>query len=88
MLIKKKVSNLDRRRKSSVEELSDQMKDYLARLTKLAHEDPETAKIVARVALIKTGVLNEDGTSKENIVDYPPHIGYENDSKPKRRIRK
>ena len=79
---------MDRRRRSSVEELSNQMKDYLARLTKLAHDDPETAKIVARVALIKTGVLNEDGTSKENIVDYPSHIGYETNKKPKRRIRK
>ena len=52
----------------------------------LIKNDPETAKIVARIALIRTGVLNKN-VSSNNIVDYP-HIGYETNSKPKRRIRK
>ena len=54
----------------------------------LIKNDPETAKIVARIALIRTGVLNEDGTSKDSIVDYPHSLTYEFEGMPKRRIRK
>ena len=54
-------------------------------LKELQRKDPETARILAKIALIKTAVLNKDGSSKEQIVDYP-HIGYY--SKPKRRVRK
>ena len=61
---------------------------YIKGLRELAKEDPETVKIIAKVALIKTGVLNEDGSSKGNIVDYPHSLTYEFENMPKRRIRK
>ncbi len=54
----------------------------------LAKRDPETAKIVARIALIKTGVLNEDGSSKKNIVDYPHSLIYESNNVSKGSVRK
>ncbi len=63
------------------EEVQKELQD----LKKLVQTDPETAKIIARIALIKTGVLDESGSSKGQIIDYP-HIGYY--SKPKRRVKK
>ncbi len=72
-----------RNRIKTHKDVEKEIKDFID----LIKKDPETAKIVARIALIRTGVLNENGSSKENIVDYP-HTGYETNSKPKRRIRK
>ena len=82
MLNKKRVSNLKNRIKTH-EDIEKEIRDF----KDLIKNDPETAKIVARIALIRTGVLNENGSSKENIVDYP-YTGYEITSKTKRRIRK
>ena len=65
----------------------DEVIRELQDLKNLVQTDPETAKIVARVALIRTGVLNEDGSSKDQIVDYPHSLTYESDM-PRRRIRK
>ena len=53
----------------------------------LIKNDPETAKIVARIALIRTAAFYKNRSSKDNIVDYQ-YIGHETNSKPKRRIRK
>jgi len=54
----------------------DEMELYLEGLRQLATEDPVKAKEMARESLIKTGVLNEDGSVKEHIVDEP-HVGYD-----------
>ena len=72
-----------RNRIKTHKDVEKEIKDF----NDLIKKDPETAKIVVRIALIRTGVLNENGSSKENIVDYQ-YIGYETNSKPKRRIRK
>ena len=48
-------------------------------LKRLERDDPEAARIVAKVALIKTGVLNENGGKKEQIIESP-HIGYEEEN--------
>lgn len=57
-------------------------------LRELQKTDPVAARIVARVALIKTGVLNEDGSSKEKIVDYPHSLTYEHNDGRKGPVRK
>ncbi len=56
----------------SLEEVKKELED----LAELQKSDPEAAKIVAKAALIRTGVLNDDGSSKEQIVTES-HIGYE-----------
>lgn len=62
----------------TIEERVKALEKAKQELEDLSKNDPETAKILARVALIKTGVLNENGTPKEQIVTEP-HIGfYEN----------
>lgn len=57
----------------------EEAKRELEDLKELQKNDPATAKIVAKAALIKTGVLNEDGSSKEEIVTES-HIGYFEDN--------
>ena len=66
----------------------EEMMKKLEEFKEFAKSDPEAARIVARVALIKTGVLNEDGTAKEQIIDYPHSLTYEPDDMPKGRVRK
>ena len=44
------------------------MKKYVEGLERQALLNPERAKLEAVKALIETGVLNSDGTSKEQIV--------------------
>ena len=62
----------------------DEVIRELQNLKALVQTDPETAKIVARVALIKTGVLNKNGSRKKQNVDFPHSLKYE----PNIRIRK
>ena len=54
----------------------EEAKKELESLEELQKNDPAAAKIVAKAALIRTGVLNEDGSSKEHIVTESL-IGYE-----------
>ena len=44
------------------------MKKYVEELEKQAILNPVKAKLDSKKALIETGVLNSDGTSKEQIV--------------------
>ena len=53
-----------------------EMKQVMENLERLAKENPEEAKRQARESLIRCGLLNEDGSSKEHIVTES-HIGYE-----------
>ena len=73
MLNKKKVSRLNRN--GRIKTLEEAKKE-LENLEELQKNDPAAAKIVAKAALIRTGVLNEDGSSKEHIVTESL-IGYE-----------
>ena len=52
------------------------MRQVIKNLEKLEKENPEEAKRQAIEALIKSGVLNEDGSTKEQIVTES-HIGYD-----------
>ena len=61
-------------KRPSHESILEAMRDYLEQFEKLALESPEEARQVAHQSLIDTGVLNEDGSPKENIVT-DPHIG-------------
>ena len=45
----------------------EEVKKELEDLKELQRSDPTAAKIVAKVALIKTSVLNEDKNSKEHV---------------------
>lgn len=54
------------------------MENYIKKLKSFAEENPEEAKIIARKTLIETGVLNNDGSQKENIVTEP-HVGNPDD---------
>ena len=54
--------------KNETEEKKIKMEDYLENFKKFAKTNPEEAKKVALEVLIATGVLNEDGSSKEQIV--------------------
>lgn len=76
---KKHLKTMQKKKKVSSLEKYDinGLRDYLEEFKKLAEEDPEAAKIAARVSLIRSGVLNEDGSPKENIVDEPSMIGYD-----------
>ena len=51
------------------------MKEYLENFKKLAKEHPEEAKKIATEVLIETGVLDENGNYKEQIVTEP-QCGY------------
>ena len=51
------------------------MKRYLESFREFAKEYPEEAKKIAMEALVDTGVLDQDGCSKENIVqDIPSYV--------------
>lgn len=52
----------------SQEELNN-MDKYIGRLKTTRKENPELAKEISVQSLIESGVFNEDGTPKENIVD-------------------
>ena len=56
------------------EEFEREVNKYIERLNLLAKINPELAKEEARKSLIETGVLNKDGSQKENIVTEP-HVG-------------
>lgn len=74
------------KRRSKVDEYKEAVESYIKWLDNLAKVDPELAKTMAKKSLIETGVLNEDGSKKEHIVDYPPHIGFY--EKPKQKTKK
>ena len=59
------------------EENIEIIEKYLENMKQLAQTNPTVAKEKAREDLIRTRVLNEDGSPKEHIVDYPPHVGYD-----------
>lgn len=61
-------------RKDRIKALEDAKKE-LEDLAELQKSDPAAAKIAAKAALIRTGVLDENGNSKEEIV-AEPHVGY------------
>ena len=50
------------------EKLNNMVK-YIDNLKTIQKENPEVAKEMAVQSLIESGVFNEDGTPKENIVD-------------------
>lgn len=52
----------------SQEELNN-MDKYIERLKAIRKENPELAKEISVQSLIESGLFNEDGTPKENIVD-------------------
>ena len=52
----------------------EEMKKELQDLKYLVQTDPETAKIIARIALIRSGLLDKNVKSKDRMVDHP-HTG-------------
>ena len=62
---------------SSIDDFKNKAKSYINWLDNLSRNNPELAKEHAIESLIAAGVLNEDGSQKEHIVDYPPHIGFD-----------
>lgn len=51
------------------QEMLENMDKYIESLKTIRKENPELAKEMAVQSLIESGVFNEDGTPKENIVD-------------------
>lgn len=51
------------------QEMLENMDKYIESLKTIRKDDPELAKEMAVQSLIESGVFNEDGTPKENIVD-------------------
>lgn len=51
------------------QEMLNDMDKYIGNLKRIRKENPELAKEMAVQSLIESGVFNEDGTPKENIVD-------------------
>lgn len=51
------------------QEMLDGMDRYLEQLKTIQKSNPEVAKEMAVQSLIESGLFNEDGTPKENIVD-------------------
>lgn len=51
------------------QEMLDNMDKYIESLKTIRKENPELAKEMAVQSLIESGLFNEDGTPKENIVD-------------------
>ena len=51
------------------QETLNDMDEYINKLKKVRKENPELAKEMVVQSLIESGVFNEDGTPKENIVD-------------------
>ena len=75
-----------KRKVTDIDDFKDAFNNYLKELKDLYKTDLPLAKELAQKALIRTGVLNEDGTPKEQIVDYPPYI--DTNKKPKQKIIK
>lgn len=59
------------------------LKKYVENLEKYAKTHPEIAKIEAKKALIETGVLNKDGSAKEEIITetVEPLVNLQNQEK-------
>ena len=51
------------------QEMLENMDKYIESLKTIRKENPELAKEMAVQSLIESGLFNEDGTPKENIVD-------------------
>lgn len=51
------------------QEMLNDMDKYIGNLKRIRKENPELAKELATKSLIGSGVFNEDGTPKKNIVD-------------------
>ena len=51
------------------QEILNGMDRYIENLKAIRKENPDLAKEMAVQSLIESGVFNEDGTPKENIVD-------------------
>lgn len=51
------------------QEMLENMDKYIESLKTIRKENPESAKEMAVQSLIESGVFNEDGTPKENIVN-------------------
>lgn len=51
------------------QEMLADMDRYIESLNMKQKENPELAKAMAVQSLIESGIFNEDGTPKENIVD-------------------
>ena len=47
---------------------ANELREYVAERRRLAQDDPGRARKEARESLIRSGVLNPDGTEKEQIV--------------------
>lgn len=62
---------------------NNELKRYVENLEKCAKAHPEKAKIKAEEALIETGVLNKDGSTKEEIIteSIDPLINLQNQEK-------
>lgn len=56
------------------EKIANSMAKYIEELKHLYEINPELARERSRESLIASGVLDKDGTPKENIVDNP-HTG-------------
>ena len=59
---------------SATNDFINKAESYINWLNNLSKTNPELAKEIAKKSLIATGVLNEDGSPKEYIVDYPSYI--------------
>lgn len=64
-------------------EKNNEFKKYVENLENCAKTHPEEAKIEAEEALIKTGVLNKDGSVKEEIIteSVEPLVNLQNQEK-------
>lgn len=62
---------------------NNEFKEYVENLEKSAKTHPEKAKIEAEKALIETGVLNKDGSTKEEIIteSVEPLVNLQNQEK-------
>lgn len=56
------------------------MKEYLESFKKFAKQNPDEAKKIAKEVLIETGVLDENGNSKEQIVTYGQYVNEKQES--------
>ena len=76
------------KRRNTNERIAKEMAKYIEELKHLYEINPELARERSKESLIASGVLDKDGTPKENIVDNP-HTGIEKTTrKPKIMIKK
>lgn len=66
--------------KDNIVKTSEEFEKGMQDLRELEKSDPEAAKIVAKAALIRSGVLNEDVTPKESIITESHNIGFYEDN--------